>query len=118
MSLTILQEIHSEGVLAVLQELWHNHWQLIVFLVLMTIGIKILFTLAMTALYLVKRTVIFHYVGILVMAITPTIQAFLREQDVIQQIPTIAGYNVSIILMGLITLNLTRIISKQLFRRF
>lgn len=120
-NLQILQDIKNKGLGPVLEDIWHNHWQLIVFLLIVTIGLRLIFGLAKTALYVIKARIIYYYAGILVLAMMPTITEFLQKQDIVKnlpELPTIGSFNVSTILATLLTLNLTRIITRQLFRRF
>lgn len=120
-NLQILQDIKNKGLGPVLEDIWHNHWQLIVFLLIVTIGLRLIFGLAKTALYVIKARIIYYYAGILVLAMMPTITEFLQKQDIVKnlpELPTIGSFNVSTILATLLTLNLTRIITRQLSRRF
>ena len=106
------------SIVTTLKESLIDKGSLILFIFAVSIVLPYLFKKFKRLLRKVKTVVVYHYVGILVLAIIPIIQDFLLKQEVIHTIPSFGSINAITIIMWLVSLNLTRIISKQLIKIF
>ncbi|MGX6961124.1 hypothetical protein [Vagococcus xieshaowenii] len=109
---------NKQEIITLIMDIVKEYWVLVVFTLVLTIVLPVIYKKTKKILRKIKHQIIYHYTGIIVLAIMPMVQEFLYKQAIIKKIPTIGSINLVTLIMAALSINLTRIVAKQLNRRF